>query len=100
MIIGPHGEYIEPYGADIFKLFQYPTPGAATLAYPFTRGKVAELDVEILKTLRLEEMFRDSNISFKEQMGPRFSFHNLWGRKSCSLLKMVGPYHVPGFGVG
>lgn len=97
VIIGPHGEYIEPYGADIFKLFQYPTPGAATLAYPFTRGKVAELDVEILKTLRLEEMFRDSNISFKRANGPKVQLSQLVGKKIMLIIEDGWPVSCPRF---
>lgn len=80
-IIGPHGTYVEPYGADILKLFKY-----ATSAYPFTRSKAAELDVENLKHLSLLDIFKDPDPSFDRAYG-QVKLSQLAGKKILLIIE-------------
>lgn len=57
VIIGPHRKFIEPWGADIISKFKLP-------AYPFTRERVAMLEIENVRELRLD-MLWDRNTIFR-----------------------------------
>lgn len=68
VIVGPHGEFVEPWGADILSTFKLP-------AYTFTREKVAKLDTEKVKDLKLE-MLWDQNTLFRKKDGFKVSSLN------------------------
>ncbi|XP_074361926.1 putative nucleoredoxin 1 isoform X2 [Apium graveolens] len=55
VIFGPHGEFIEPWGADIMYKFKLP-------AYPFTRERVAKLYTEKIQQLKLEMLWEQNTI--------------------------------------
>ncbi|WOH15967.1 hypothetical protein DCAR_0935516 [Daucus carota subsp. sativus] len=55
VIIGPHGEFCEPCGAEI--LSNYKLQG-----YPFTREKALQLETEIIKKLKLEMIWEPKTI--------------------------------------
>lgn len=65
VILGPRAEFIEPYGSNI--LFLYKNPG-----YPFTRRRVAQLESEKVKELKLE-MICDPNTVFRMKDGSQVS---------------------------
>lgn len=67
VIIGPHGNFIEEFGADILLNF-----GIA--AYPFTRESAAKLEAEKVKRLKLEMFWSDPNTFFRQKDGPDVSF--------------------------
>ncbi|KAL6561993.1 hypothetical protein OROGR_003000 [Orobanche gracilis] len=73
VIFGPHGEFVEPLG-DIILHF-YGTP-----AYPFTRAKIAKLDTEKVKDLKLELLW-DPNTMFSRKDGSQVPFSQLLGMK-------------------
>lgn len=68
VIIGPHGNFIEEFGADILLKF-----GIA--AYPFTRESAAKLEAEKAKRLKLEMFWRDPNTLFRQKDGRSVSFY-------------------------
>ncbi|XP_063942572.1 probable nucleoredoxin 1 isoform X2 [Daucus carota subsp. sativus] len=57
VIFGPNGKFVEPCGADILINF-------GISAYPFTRNRLAKLETEKVKELKLE-MLLDPNTFFK-----------------------------------
>ncbi|WOH16084.1 hypothetical protein DCAR_0935633 [Daucus carota subsp. sativus] len=67
VIVGPHGEFCEPCGADI--LLNYRVPG-----YPFTREKALELETERIKKLKLEMILETNKVLTRND-----------GSKVCSL---------------
>ncbi|KAL8133797.1 putative nucleoredoxin 1 [Apium graveolens] len=69
VIIGPHGKYIEPWGADILMRYKLP-------AYPFTREAVAKLETEKVKELKLE-MLWDWNALFRRNDGTEVPLYEL-----------------------
>lgn len=81
VIFGPNGEFIEPWGADILMNYKLP-------AYPFTREKVAKLEIEKVKELKLEMLF-DRNTLFKRNDGPRFHCMNLRERELYYFLRVI-----------
>lgn len=78
VIIGPHAEFIEPFGASI--LLQYGIP-----AYPFTFKKAVELEVEKIKELKLE-MLWDMKTVFRRCTGLQVNFSDLFGKKRVMLV--------------
>ncbi|KAL6512427.1 hypothetical protein OROHE_020039 [Orobanche hederae] len=73
VIFGPHGEFIEPWGADILTKFKFP-------AYPFTRDKVVKLEIDKVKDLRLE-MLWDENTVFRRTDGTKVPLSHLSGKR-------------------
>ncbi|XP_074355030.1 putative nucleoredoxin 1 [Apium graveolens] len=73
VIIGPHGEFIEPWGADIICKFKLP-------AYPFTRQRVAKLDTEIVRELTLD-MLLDANTTLRRKDGSKVRLSQIFGKR-------------------
>lgn len=69
VIIGPHGEFVEPWGAEILTSFK-------PLAYPFTREAVAKLETDKIKEMKLE-MLWDRNALFRRNDGTEVSSFDL-----------------------
>lgn len=69
VIFGPNGEFVEPWGADILMNYKLP-------AYPFSREKVAKLEIEKVKELKLEMLF-DRNTLFRRNDGTDVSSFNI-----------------------
>lgn len=65
LIIGPQGKFVERYGADILKKH-------GISAYPFTRNRVAKLEVERIKELNLNR-FWGRKTTFVQKDGSRVS---------------------------
>lgn len=65
VIIGPNGEYIEPFGAQIFEKY-------GTSAYPFSRLSAVNLEVEKVKEVKAE-MLWDLNDIFSRKNGSQVS---------------------------
>lgn len=59
MIIGPHGNFMEPWGGNISLLYGVP-------AYPFNTCSAANLELERIKDLKLE-MLWDLDAVFKQK---------------------------------
>lgn len=70
VIFGPYGKFIEPWGADILMKFKFP-------AYPFTREKVAKLETEKIKELKLV-MLWDRKTSFRRNDGTEVSSFDIF----------------------
>ncbi|KAL8095137.1 hypothetical protein AgCh_036554 [Apium graveolens] len=64
VIIGPHMEFIEPFGVFILQNFKIS-------AYPFSRDRVAELITEEAKQLRLEMLWEPNSV-----FGGKFGFEH------------------------
>ncbi|WOH05237.1 hypothetical protein DCAR_0624651 [Daucus carota subsp. sativus] len=73
VIIGPQGKFVEPYGVDIAQNF-------SISAYPFSRKRVAELEVNYIKELKLD-MFWDRNTSFIQKDGTEIKLSQLVGKR-------------------
>ncbi|KAL8123451.1 hypothetical protein AgCh_011427 [Apium graveolens] len=73
VIFGPHGEFIEPWGADIMYKFKLP-------AYPFTRERVAKLYTEKIQQLKLE-MLWEQNTIFRRKDKSEVRFSELVGNR-------------------
>lgn len=65
VIVGPGGKFFEPYGVDILSKF-------GVSAYPFTRTRVAEVEAEFVRNLKLDRIL-DPNTSFTQENGPNVS---------------------------
>nr|XP_017225585.1 PREDICTED: probable nucleoredoxin 1 isoform X2 [Daucus carota subsp. sativus] len=78
VIVGPHGEFCEPCGADI--LLNYRVPG-----YPFTREKALELETERIKKLKLE-MILETNKVLTRNDGSKVSLSQLAGKRIMLLF--------------
>ncbi|KAL6541947.1 hypothetical protein OROGR_011433 [Orobanche gracilis] len=79
IIIGPHMEFIEPFGALILTRFKIP-------AFPFSREKVAELLTEEAKELKLK-MLWDPESVFGEKYGFQIQYSQLAGKKVIIILE-------------
>lgn len=66
VIFDPHAKFIEPFGSHILCLYKIP-------GYPFTRRRVAQLETEKVKDLKLE-MIVDPNTVFRMKDGSQVSF--------------------------
>ncbi|WOH15623.1 hypothetical protein DCAR_0935166 [Daucus carota subsp. sativus] len=73
MIIGPHGNFMEPWGGNISLLYGVP-------AYPFNTCSAANLELERIKDLKLE-MLWDLDAIFKQKNGSQVRFSQLVGKK-------------------
>lgn len=82
VIIGPHGKFIEPFGADI--LLEY-----GISAYPFTFSKAVELEIEKIKQLKLEKLW-DKNTVCRRNNGSQVSFSELCGKRVMLVLERIG----------
>ncbi|KAL6582475.1 hypothetical protein OROMI_006489 [Orobanche minor] len=83
VIFGPYGEFIEPWGADILMTYKLP-------AYPFTREKVAKLETEKIKELRLEMLWA-RNTFFRRNDGTEVPLQELVGKRI--ILFFEGKYY-------
>lgn len=79
VIFGPHAEFIEPFGSHI--LFLYKISG-----YPFSRRRVAQLETEKVKELKLE-MICDQNSVFRMKDGSQVPFCQLAGKRILLVLE-------------
>ncbi|KAL6544900.1 hypothetical protein OROMI_023762 [Orobanche minor] len=79
LIFGPHGEFIEPFGADILKVF-------GVRGYPFTCAKIVKLETEKAKDMRLE-MLWDQNTLFTGKDGSEVYFSQLSGKRVIVFLE-------------
>lgn len=66
VIVGPRGEFCEPFGADIILNFELP-------GYPFTREKALKLENERIKKLKIEMIWEPDTI-FSRKDGSQVSF--------------------------
>lgn len=71
--MGPHFEFIEPYGVSILQKYK-------TSAYPFSRDAVAKLITKEAKELKLE-MLWDPNSVFGGKFGSQVRFSQLAGKR-------------------
>lgn len=81
VIIGPQGEFVEPYGVDILKNF-------GISAYPFSRKRAAEMESgsEYIKTLKLD-MLLDPKTSFTQEDGSKVKLSQLTGKRIIFLIE-------------
>lgn len=68
VIVGPHGKYIEPWGAHVIDKY-------GLSAYPPTRETVAMLFTKIIRTLKLE-MLWDQSTLLRRKDGSKVSSSN------------------------
>ncbi|KAL8105125.1 hypothetical protein AgCh_029062 [Apium graveolens] len=73
VIIGPHMEFIEPFGVFILQNYKIS-------AYPFSRGRLAKLITEEAKELRLE-MLWDPNSAFGGKFASKVSLSQFAGKR-------------------
>lgn len=81
VIIGPHGEFVEPWGDDILMRYKLQ-------AYPFTREAVAKLETEKIKELKLE-MLWDRNALFRRNNGTDVSSFDISVQFSSFLVYIL-----------
>ncbi|XP_074363261.1 putative nucleoredoxin 1 [Apium graveolens] len=81
VIIGPHGKFIELLGTHI--LLSYGAP-----AYPFSFRSAVNLELEMLKKLKLE-MFWDLDTVFMHTNGSRVRFSQYIGKRIIILFQNV-----------
>ncbi|KAL6583613.1 hypothetical protein OROMI_002902 [Orobanche minor] len=79
IIIGPHMEFIEPFGVLILGRFKIP-------AFPFSREKVAELLTAEAKELKLE-MLWDPESVFGEKYGFQIPYSQLAGKRVIIIFE-------------
>lgn len=79
VIFGPHGEFVDPCGADILMNFEL-------AAYPFTRKKLAKLHSEKMKELKLEKLW-DQITVFRGKDGSQVPFSQLAGKKIVAIFQ-------------
>lgn len=89
VIIGPQGNFVEPYGVDIFKNF----PAAP---YPFTRKEALKLVIEYTKTLKLD-MFLGPNTSCIQKDGSKVKLSQLVGKKIVLIFEGAWGRELPKF---
>lgn len=77
VIFGPHGEFIEPLGDQIMGVCP---------VYPFTREKVAELELEKVQKLKME-MLWDPNTVFSRSDGSQMKFSQLDGKRVIHIFE-------------
>lgn len=87
LIIGPQGKFVEPYGVDILENF-------GISAYPFSRKRVAELEVNYIKELKLD-MFWDPSTSFIQKDGIEVSSFYILVVGSMSTLFLCWEVFMP-----
>lgn len=78
VIIGPRGNFVEPYGADIVEHF-------GVKAYPFTRREAVKIEVDNIKTLKLD-MFLDPNTSLLQD-GSKVKLSQTAGKKIILIVE-------------
>lgn len=69
VIFGPHGKFIDPYGAEIMDKF-------GIRAYPFTCAAAVKLEIEKTRDLRLE-MLSDPSTVLNGKDGYKVNFINI-----------------------
>lgn len=78
VIVGPRGEFFEPYGADIFMNFGIP-------AYPFTRKRMVEVEVEKLEEVK-PYMIWDSDTVLIRNAESEVKFCQVAGKRIILLI--------------
>lgn len=88
VIFGAHGEFINPYGVDIILY-------ADIQAYPFNRDKLAKLEVEKIKELKME-MLLDPRTVCTSKDGRQVQLCQLAGKRVILLFDKYGDGLVTG----
>lgn len=84
VIIGPQGNFIEKYGANILL-------GCGVSAYPFSFSSAISSEVEMVKKLK-PEMFWDLNAVFRRKNGTQVRFSQLLGKRIIVIFQNWGCY--------
>ncbi|KAL6574715.1 hypothetical protein OROMI_012000 [Orobanche minor] len=85
VIIGPNVEFVDPCGADILEQF-------GTSAYPFTRKKVAKLETEMIKEVKLEMLWDPNTIFRVKNDGLEIPFSQFAGNRVFIYFEMKELY--------
>ncbi|KAL8093829.1 putative nucleoredoxin 1 isoform X2 [Apium graveolens] len=81
VILGPNGEFVDPCGADILMDFGTPT-------YPFTRKKLAKLETEKAKELKLEMLWDPNTIFRVNKDGLEIPLSQFFGKRLMIYFEM------------
>lgn len=82
VIIGPHGKFIEPFGAHIMMRYGIP-------AYPFTRLSAVNLVIKRAKDVKPEMLWNLDSV-FRQQNGSQVRFSRIVGKR---IIVLFQDYH-------